>query len=80
MATIGDVIAANVRGERARRRWDQAQLGAMLGWSRGTVSDLESGRRKVTAADLPGLCRAFGISLARLLDGAEDSDIADLRL
>ncbi|MBK8078490.1 MAG: helix-turn-helix transcriptional regulator [Kineosporiaceae bacterium] len=56
MAPIGDVIAANVRAERARRRWTQAELGERVGWPRSSVSDVESGRRKLTADDLVALC------------------------
>lgn len=68
---LGDVIAAAVRAERARRRWTQADLADRLGWGRSTVADLESGRRSVFADDLPVLCRAFEIPFAELVRGAE---------
>ena len=80
MASLGDVIAANVRGERARKRLKQEELAARLGWSQSSVSDLESGRRKVTADDLPMLCEAFGIDLAELVRGAEEADLRRLGL
>ena len=80
MPRFGDVIAANVRAERARRRWGQADLAERLDWSRSTVGDLESGRRKVAADDLPELCGAFGISLAELVHGADQEDLDRLRL
>jgi transcriptional regulator with XRE-family HTH domain len=78
--SLGDVIAANVRGERARRRWSQADLAERLGWARSTVGDLESGRRKVAADDLPALCTALDVPFADLIRGAEPADVEQLRL
>jgi transcriptional regulator with XRE-family HTH domain len=82
MASLGDRIAANVRGERARRRWTQADLAERMGpgWSRATVSDLESGRRKVAADDLAPLCGAFGVRFADLVRDAEAADLERLQL
>lgn len=80
MPGIGDVIAANVRGERARRRWTQAELGARAGLSRTTIGDLEAGTRRITADHLPALCRALGVPLAELLRGAEATDLEALAL
>ena len=70
MPPIGDVIAANVRAERARRRWTQADLGERIGWPRSSISDVESGRRRLTADDLVLLCEVFDIPLVKLADGA----------
>ncbi|MDQ1245708.1 MAG: helix-turn-helix protein [Actinomycetota bacterium] len=78
MPTIGDVAAANMRAERARRRWTQADLAQRLNWSPTKVGDVEQGRRKVSADQLVELCRAFGIPLRRLLDGAEPDDLITL--
>jgi transcriptional regulator with XRE-family HTH domain len=80
MPSLGDVIASNVRAERARRRWQQAELADRLGWGRSTVSDLEAGRRRVQADDLAPLCIAFNISLAKLIDGASIDDLQALRI
>lgn len=73
--TLGDVLASNVRAERARRRWRQADLAERLGWPQSSVSDLESGRRKIGVDDIVPLCRAFDVTLARLLDGAEPGEL-----
>jgi len=83
MPSLGAHIARNVAAERTRRTWDQTQLAEKIGsegWSRSTVSNLELGKRKVTADDLPLLCAAFGISLAQLMFGADPADLAKLRL
>jgi transcriptional regulator with XRE-family HTH domain len=80
MARLGDVIAGNVRAERARRGWQQADLASKLGWSRSSVGDLEAGKRRVTANDLTPLCRAFGINFAKLVDGADADDLGALGL
>jgi transcriptional regulator with XRE-family HTH domain len=80
MPDLGDVIAANVRAERARLGITQVQLGERLTMSGATVSDIETGRRTITAADLPRLCEAFGIVLSELLRRADPHDLEALGL
>lgn len=80
MPTIGAVIAASVRAERAFHGWSQRELADRLGWSTGMVSDLETGQRKVLADDLPQLCAAFGITLGQLVARAEADDVRALGL
>ena len=78
MARLGDVVAAAVRAERARRRWTQQELATRVGWSVSTLGDLEAGRRRVTADDLPLLCGAFSIDFAELVRGADEQDLSAL--
>jgi len=80
MATLGAVIARNVRKERAGLQWDQGQLADALGWSRTTVSNLENGKRVVTADDIPALCRVLSLTFAQLIDRADPDDLAVLGL
>jgi transcriptional regulator with XRE-family HTH domain len=83
MASLETHIARTVAAERVRRNWDQATLARKIsagGWSRSTVSNLELGKRRVTADDLPLLCEAFQISLLQLMHGVDPADIAKLRL
>jgi transcriptional regulator with XRE-family HTH domain len=80
MTDMGDVVAANVRAERSRRRWTQDQLAEALGWSRPTVSAVEAGKRKLLVSELPALCRVFNVPLARLLIGAHPDEVTLLRL
>jgi len=78
--SLGVVAAANVRAERARRKWRQKDLADRLGWSVDTLSNLETGQRRVTLDDLVPLCRAFEIDIQRLLLGAEPADLAAIGL
>jgi transcriptional regulator with XRE-family HTH domain len=78
--TLSAAIAANVRAERAAKHWTQVQLGEMVGMSGATVSDIETGRRTVTANDLPLFCRAFEIGLSELVRRAGVSDLKALQL
>jgi transcriptional regulator with XRE-family HTH domain len=77
---VGRLVAANVRAERARRRWSQGHLGALLGTSQTTVSQIEAGRRKLGIDDLIGLCAALQVPLVRLLVGADDRQLQALGL
>jgi transcriptional regulator with XRE-family HTH domain len=78
--TFSDAIAASVRAERARLRITQAELGRRMGIPGFTVSDIETGRRAVTANDLPLLCEVFDVSLVELARRADPRDVARLRL
>lgn len=78
--TFSDAIAASVRAERARLDLTQVELGERMGIPGYTVSDIETGRRAVTADDLPMLCEVFGLSLAELARRADPADLARLRL
>jgi transcriptional regulator with XRE-family HTH domain len=78
--SIGDIAARNVRVERARRRWTQADLAERIGWSPSKVGDVESGRRRISADALVDLCRAFEIPLTQLLADAEPEDLRVLGL
>lgn len=77
---IGDVVAANVRAERARLRLTQRQLAERLGWSVGSLADLEAGRRRPAVDGLPRLREALNVTLADLLNRADPEDMGRLGL
>jgi transcriptional regulator with XRE-family HTH domain len=72
MSTLSVTLARSMRAERARRGWSQDELASYLGWSRATVSSIESGRRRLAVDDIPALCAVFNLGLADLLDGLDD--------
>lgn len=80
MPSLHDVVANNIRGERARRRWTQVELAEKLGWPKTSVSDLEIGRRRLTIDDLADLCRVFGLPLVELCRGGDEESLRSLGL
>ena len=64
------LIAGNVRAARARTRLRQEDLADEMGWPRATVTNLESGTRRVTLAEAVQLCSALHLNLRELLHGA----------
>jgi transcriptional regulator with XRE-family HTH domain len=79
---IAAVVARNVRAERGRHGWSQAELAERVGhsWKQGTVSALETGRRAPLVADLPLLCAALGVDLKQLAFGADPEDLRNMGL
>jgi transcriptional regulator with XRE-family HTH domain len=77
---LGQIVAANLRGERARRRLTQEDLGLRVGWSRQVVWHIEAGARELKVAELPALCRALDVSLWELARGADPDDLAAMGL
>ena len=73
-----DTVANNVRGERARRRWTQAELAERLGWPRTAIHDVEIGRRRLSLDDLAALCRTFELPLIELCRGGDRYELAAL--
>jgi transcriptional regulator with XRE-family HTH domain len=80
MASLGVVIANNVRGERARRHMRQADMAEALGWPLSSYGDFETGRRVVRVDDIPQLCEVLGISLTELLRGADPDDLRRMQV
>lgn len=80
MSELGAVISAAVRRERAGLKLTQRQLGERLGVSGDVVSDIETGRHRITADDIPGLCRALEVSFAELVRRAEPPTLEALGL
>ena len=80
MPTLGAVFPRNCRAERVRRNLTQEELADRIGWSRSKVADLENGRTALRADELAPICRALGVTLARLAEGADPEDLAALGL
>jgi transcriptional regulator with XRE-family HTH domain len=69
-------VARAIRAERARRGWSQTALAERLGWSQTKIAAIEGGTRRLYLHEMPEICRAFGVTLTRLL---QDGDPADLQ-
>lgn len=80
MPTLGEVVAANARAERARQRLRQAQVAEALGVSVSSISDLENGDRRVSVDELLPLCRVLQCDLPTLLKGLSEEDRKTLGL
>lgn len=74
MATWKEAIVANIRAERARTQMRQEDLVLAMqalgftNWCRQTVGVIERGGRRVTADEIIGLARIFGVPVSVLLD------------
>ena len=78
MTDLRRVLALAVSAERTRADLTQDQLADRLGWTRSVVSKIEGGSRTIGAHELPAICGALGIDLARLMLDADPEDRARL--
>lgn len=70
-------IAARIREARQMAGLSQAQVAHILGLSRPSVSEIESGNRRVSAVELSRLANAFDVSATWLLGEAEAGGAMD---
>lgn len=70
-------IASRLRLAREMAGLSQAQVARALDWHRPTVSEIEAGRRKVSAEELSAFGAMYDVSLPWILgDEDEEADIA----
>jgi len=85
-STVRDEVGAfyedfGERVRRARGSMSQAALGALVGISRASISNIEAGRQHPPLHLLPRLARALGVEPAQLIGPAElghDVDVTGL--
>lgn len=68
-------IAHRIRVARENAGLSQGQAAKQLGFQRPTISEIEAGRRKVTAAELTTIAKLYGVGVAWL--ACENDDAAD---
>lgn len=68
----GQLTAAAVRAELARRRISGRKIGAALGWSLGTTSRRLNGESPITVDELVRIAEYMGIPAADLLPFAPE--------
>lgn len=56
-----------LKAERARAELTQGELAERLGWDRTTISDIETGAKRVTVLELIALAKALGFDAAAAL-------------
>ena len=64
-------LGDRIRDLRMARGWRQIDLAEEAGIHENYVSDLELGHKEICLRALQTLARAFGMSVAKLLDGIE---------
>jgi y4mF family transcriptional regulator len=65
------VVGQRIKDRRAELGWTQEQLAQKAGISKSFLSELENGKRSVSADNLLDLARALGVSLDYLMTGKE---------
>lgn len=68
-------IASRIRVARENAGLSQGQAAKQLGFQRPTISEIDAGRRKVTAAELTAMAKLYGVGVAWL--ACENDDAAD---
>ncbi|MDE2747124.1 MAG: helix-turn-helix transcriptional regulator [Chloroflexota bacterium] len=66
-------ISSRLRLSREMAGLTQGQVARSLGWHRPTVSELEAGRRRVSAEELGTLAKLYGVSVAWVVGEEDDS-------
>ena len=75
MSTIPDKdLADRLRASREQAGLSQSQVAKMLDYQRPTISEIEAGRRKVTAEELGKFADMYGVSTEWLLGRNLPSD------
>lgn len=72
MSDHKSAIASRLRIARERAGLSQGQVAKLLGLHRPSVSEIEAGRRSVTAEELAQLARAYSVSTAWLTSAPGD--------
>jgi len=79
--TSREAIAARLRFAREVAGLSQAQAAKLMGLHRPSVSEIEAGRRRVTAEELANFARHYRTSVGWLSgEGRETADPADERI
>ena len=68
-------LAARIRAAREQAGLSQGQAAKLLGMHRPTLSEIEAGRRRVSADELARFADIFGVSISWL--ATEHAEVAD---
>ena len=70
--TKGQAIASRLRFAREMAGLTQGQVARSLGWHRPTVSEIEAGRRKVSAVEVAALAEMDGVKMPWVVGEADE--------
>ena len=73
-------IASRLRLAREMAGLTQGQVAKYLGWHRPTVSEIEAGRRKVSAEEVFRIAELYGVSISWVIESREASSDASDRV
>jgi transcriptional regulator with XRE-family HTH domain len=62
-------VASRLRAAREKAGLSQGQVAKMLGLHRPTISEIEAGRRRISAEELSQLAKAYDVSVSWLANG-----------
>ena len=65
---IRRALAARMRAAREQAGLSQGQVARLLDYKRPTISEIEAGRRKVSAEELPRFANVYGLTISWLTD------------
>ena len=71
-------IASRLRLGREMAGLTQGQVAKIRGWHRPTVSEIEAGRRRVSADELTSLAELYGVSVSWIVE-EDDPSISSAR-
>src|SRR5690349_16740111 len=72
-------IAARLRQARELAGLSQGQVARLMGVHRPTISEIEAGRRRVSADELQEMAKLYDISVAWLTEGTTEDDVSQAR-
>ena len=72
-------IASRLRLGREMAGLTQGQVARIRGWHRPTVSEIEAGRRRVSADELTSLAELYGVSVSWIVDEEEEHSLSNAR-
>lgn len=71
MEPVCEMLADEIHMQRKARKLSLSKMGTLAGLSRQGIALVETKQRVPTVSTLARLCRAFGISLTRVISAAE---------
>lgn len=72
-------IATRLRQARELAGLSQGQVARLMGIHRPTVSEIEAGRRRVSADELQEMAKLYDISVSWLTEGTTQDDVSQAR-